>query len=95
MIVKVTKNMAEVKILKLNKDGTQKTIAVCRLEGEMVTCTGDEDLVQDLMSNGITDYSSNPPKKVFPKDGISFLRQLRHHFKSGYLNATAVLEDKE
>ena len=84
--------MEYIEIYKLQNDGSQKVLAVCKLvEGEVV-CEGEEVFVQNLKNEGIFDYKSQsqPREKLFPKDGRKFLEQLRFNFKSGYLNASEI-----
>lgn len=85
--------MLYVEIYKLNNDGTQKVLAVCKLTGEEVVCEGDAKFIQHLTREGINGY--NPPftRKLFPKDGRLFLEQLKYNFKSGYLNASGIKKE--
>lgn len=77
--------MHTITILKLQNDGLQKPIAVCRLQTDgTVVCEGDAEVVKNFTENGITDYETK--KKLFPKDGVLFLAQLKHNFKSGYFS---------
>lgn len=85
--------MKKVEILKLQNDGSQKIIATCKLIGEKVICEGQEELVNDLSSNGIINYSDQGAEKLYPQDGLLFLEQLKFNFKSGYLNATDIIEE--
>ncbi len=83
--------MEYVELYKLNNDGTQNTIAVCRLnESGIVTCEGAEILIKNLERNGIKNYSATDEQKLFFKDGLRFLEQLKFNFNSGYLNASDV-----
>lgn len=82
--------MAFVEIYKLQNDGSQKTVVVCRLVGEEAKCEGNEAFVQNLEKGGIFDYKSPAKERLFPKDGLRFLEQLQNNFKSGYLNASEV-----
>lgn len=86
--------MKQVEFYKLNNDGSQTTIAVCRLNEEgLVKCEGNENLVENLKSEGIKDYADESGEsKLFFKDGLKFLEQLKFNFKSGYLNASDILE---
>lgn len=83
--------MKFVEIYKIQNDGSQQVIAVCKLVGKKVVCEGDRMFVKDLEREGILDYST-PRKKLFPKDGMNFLEGLKFAFKSGYLNASEVKE---
>lgn len=82
--------MNYVEIYKLENDGSQKILAVCKLSDNQVICEGDETFIQNLAEEGIRDYSSENKPKLFPKDGIKFLEQLKFNFKSGYLNASDI-----
>lgn len=84
--------MKFVEIYKTQNDGSQKTVAVCKLENETAVCEGDEVLVKNLQEGGIYNYLENDDKKLFPKDGIKFLENLKFSFKSGYLNASDIME---
>lgn len=81
-----------VEIYKLQNDGSQQTIATCRLVGDQVVCEGDEATVA-FMNEGIIDYADPHGKNVLPADGLVFLEQLKNNFKSGYLNASDILEN--
>jgi hypothetical protein len=86
--------MKYVEFYKLQNDGSQKVIAICRLNdnGE-VECEGDHVLVENIKTKGIKDYSSqNKTRQLFFQDGLKFLEQLKFNFTSGYLNASEVLE---
>lgn len=84
--------MKKVEIYKLNNDGTQTVIAVCRLDTDgIVKCEGDRDLIAHLEKAGIADYSANYPHTLYPKDGNAFLTNLKNHFSSGYLNASDII----
>lgn len=84
--------MPLVEIYKLQNDGSQQVIATCKLADSQVVCEGDENLIADL-NNGIRDYTNPPNEKLLPKDGIRFLEQLKFNFKSGYLNASDIIEN--
>lgn len=80
-----------VEIYKLDNNGNQNIIAMCKLaDGETALCEGDDVFVKNLTQNGIYDYSVEPRQKLFPKDGKKFLENLKYAFKSGYLVATEV-----
>ena len=85
--------MPFVEIYKLKNDGSQEIIAVCRLKGNAVQCGGQPVFIENLKSGGIRDYSSPKENKLFLKDGLLFLEQLKYNFKSGYLNASEVKYD--
>lgn len=82
--------MELVEIYKLQNDGSQKILAVCKLVGEEVVCEGDEIFIKNLNQEGIFNYTTESREKVFPKDGRKFLEQLKFNFKSGYLNASDI-----
>ena len=84
--------MPYVEFYKLNNDGSQKIIAVCRLRDGQVDFEGDENLIKNLREQGINDYRDQNNNKLFPKDNLDFLQQLAFNFKSGYLNASEVKE---
>ena len=48
--------MVKVEIYRLNNDGTQKIIAVCRLENNLVVCDGEEPFLDYLSKEGIKNY---------------------------------------
>jgi hypothetical protein len=83
--------MKYVEIYKLKNDGSQEVLITCDLKKTRIVCKGDKNLVKSLEKDGIMNYS-NPREKIFPKDGLKFLEQLKFNFKSGYLNASDVME---
>ena len=86
--------MQYVEIYKLKNDGSQEVIAKCVLRDKMVKCEGDKIFVENLEKDGIRDYSDmTKPKQFFMKDGIKFLENLKFNFKSGYLNASDVMNE--
>ena len=85
--------MPYVEIYKLQNDGSQTVLATCRLAGEEVVCEGDDVFVTNLKEQGIRNYTDENGDKLFLKDGIKFLENLKYYFKSGYLNASEVKED--
>ena len=84
--------MKFVEIYKLENDGSQSVLATCSLTENGVSCAGNELFVENLAKEGIADYISGSREKLFPKDGLRFLENLKYAFKSGYLNASDVLE---
>jgi len=84
--------MQFVEIYKLKNDGSQEIIATCELIQNTVVCKGDKTMIQSLEKEGIRDFSASEPKKLFPKDGLRFLEQLKYNFKSGYLMASDIKE---
>lgn len=86
--------MASVEIYKLQDNGEEKVIAVCKLTPEGgVVCEGEEIFVKNLTGEGIRDYSDmEKPQKLFPKDGRKFLENLKYAFRSPYLSATDIQE---
>lgn len=83
--------MKYVEIYKLNNDGSQKIIATCSFKRNQVVCKGNKNFVKSLEKDGIINYS-NPPEKLFLKNGLEFLEQLKFNFQSGYLNASDIKE---
>ena len=83
--------MRYVEIYKLKNDGSQEMFIICSLKGKQAICKGNENFVKSLEKDGIMDYS-NPAEKLFPKDGLKFLEQLKFNFQSGYLNASDIKE---
>ncbi len=84
--------MKYVEIYQLQNDGSQKTVVVCSLKDDGVSCDGDSNFVKNLELEGIIDYQSENSQKLYFKDGLRFLEQLKYNFKSGYLNASDVKE---
>ncbi|MDO8496794.1 MAG: hypothetical protein Q7S43_05085 [bacterium] len=86
--------MKFVQIYKLQNDGDQKVIVTCKLIDSGVVCDGDSIFIKNLEEDGIRDYSNKElvADKLFPKDGIKFLENLKFAFKSGYLVATDIQE---
>lgn len=72
--------MQYVEFYKLQKDGSQKVIAICKLIDGKVICEGDEHLAALINRQKI-------------EDGLKFLQRLKYNFKSGYLNASDVKEE--
>ena len=84
--------MKFVEIYKLQNNGNQKIIAVCHLVSDSVVCEGDQVFLDNLNRRGIKDYLQLVDQKLFPKDGLRFLENLKYAFKSGYLNASEIKE---
>ena len=86
--------MKRVEIYKLQNNGEQIVIAGCYLnDNGLVVCEGSSVFVKNLEQEGIFDYDNiGVRSKLFPKDGIRFLENLKHAFRSGYLIATDVQE---
>ena len=86
--------MLYVEIYKLKNDGSQEVIATCKLVGDTVKCGGDKIFVENLEKDGVRDYSDlENSQKLFMKGGIKFLENLKFNFKSGYLNASDVMNE--
>jgi hypothetical protein len=85
--------MKFVEILKLNNDGTQRVIAVCKLTGNMkeCTCEGDRAVVENLIKYGIA-RPDNGTRKLFLTDGLAFLEGLKDFFTSGYISVSEIKE---
>lgn len=86
--------MKYVEIYKLQNNGFQTVAVTCRLQEDgTVLCEGDEKLIRTLTQRGVLNYTDKKNKTpLFPKDGFAFLKQLKYHFKSGYLNASDIQE---
>jgi len=84
-----------VEIYKTKSDGTQEILAVCRLEAGIVKCEGDPIFIANLEKEGILDYTKKRGAKLFLRDGLRFLEELKHNFTSGYLNASEVKRAEE
>lgn len=84
--------MKFVEIYTLKNNDSQKVVAICKLSNDEAICEGEKAFIENLKQRGITDYSKSPAQKLFPKDGLRFLEQLKYNFKSGYLNASDVKE---
>lgn len=83
--------MKYVEFYKLQNDGSQKVIAICRLNQDgKVECEGDTVFMENLTKDGIKDYSVPEKPTLFFADGLKFLKQLKFNFTSGYLNASDV-----
>ena len=83
--------MKYVRIYKLENDGKQRVVITCKLIGDSVVCEGESTaIIEGINKNGIKNYEND--EKLFPADGEVFLKQLKFNFKSGYLNASDVLE---
>lgn len=83
--------MPKVDIYRLDNSGEQKIVVTCWLEKDSVVLEGENKiLIENLRNNGIKDYSSDTGARLFPEDGLVFLENLEHHYKSGYLNASEV-----
>ena len=82
--------MKFVEIYKTQNDGSQTILATCKLVNNEVACEGERIFVKNLETNGVLNYQKKPKNKVFPKDGIIFLENLKFSFKTGYLNASDI-----
>ena len=86
--------MKKVDIYKLHNDGSQSVIATCRIVGEEAVCEGDRIFVNNLAHDGVRQRGADGSEKIlFPKDGLAFLEILSDTFASGYLNASAVIDE--
>lgn len=84
-----------VELFELDRDARQKKIATFKLldgEGGVVKIEGDHGhpVVGSIQGEGIFDYKYARPGRLYPYDGMSFLENLKYHFRSGYLLATDV-----
>ncbi len=77
------------------KSSEQKKLATFYLDQEdsiNVHVDGDEnnEVVQNIMREGVFDYKYARPGKVYPEDGMTFLENLRYAFRAGYFLASDV-----
>lgn len=84
-----------VELFELGHDASQKKIATFKLmeeENRIVEINGDSHhpVIESICREGIFDYKYTRPGKLYPHDGMSFLENLKYHFRSGYLLATDV-----
>ncbi len=84
-----------VELFELDRNANQKKIATFKLvdgENGPVKIEGDYEhpVVRGIQGEGIFDYKNARPGKLYPNDGMSFLENLKYHFRSGYLLATDV-----
>lgn len=83
-----------VELFELDRDAQQKKICTFKLleEGSIVEIDGDSHhpIIFAINGEGIFDYKYARPGKLYPYDGMSFLENLKYHFRSGYLLATDV-----
>ncbi len=84
-----------VELFQLDRDAKQKKIATFKLpeeEGAIVKVEGDRQhpVIESVCGEGIFDYKYARPGRLYPYDGMSFLENLKYHFRSGYLLATGV-----
>jgi len=83
--------MKYIEIYKLENNGDQKVVVTCSLVDGNVVCEGESlAIINVLNTEGIKDYENEG--RLFPKDGERFLQQMKFNFKSGYMNASDVLE---
>ena len=85
--------MKYVKFLKLQNDGSQTEIARAIFDDTKIKFEGDENLIFNLQNSAIRNYTEKKPTMLTPADGLKFLEQLKYTFKSGYLNATDIIEE--
>ena len=82
-----------VEIYKLKNDGSQQIIVVYKLVDNKVIGEGDQDFISNLEQTGIIDYAdTSSEQRLFSKDGLRFLEQLKFNFKSAYLSASDIKE---
>lgn len=87
-------SMKIVRVYKTLNNGEQQALAECKLnEDNIVACTGDADFVNFLTKEGIKNYSSIDPMTLYAKDGLIFLSNLKFNYKSGYIDATEVMDE--
>ena len=74
----------KLEIVRVNLGTEDKVYATCGLDKDgKVILEGDDHFISRLRDEGIRNYESEDPKaKVYPSDGINFLRQLPRYFKN-------------
>lgn len=86
--------MPYVEFYKLQNDGSQIIIATCTLNVDGTAACDNEKLTKDFVENGIRDRNdAKHETRLYTKDGLRFLENLRYAFSSGYLNASEVKND--
>ncbi len=88
--------MKKVILYKLNSEAKQEQLAEFRLAENNTVIVSEADakkpVIRRIMEQGINDYHGQSGH-LFPVDGVRFLAELQYNFKSGYLLATAILEE--
>jgi len=85
--------MTHVKIYQLQDSGEQEVVTVFKLDNDgVVVGEGDDILIENLRDGGIKDHGNPDGPKLYFKDGLKFLEQLKFNFTSGYLNASEVMQ---
>lgn len=88
-----------VDLYELDKEAKQRKVATFRInedEPGRIKIDGDTEhpILKNIEFEGIFDYKFDykfaRPGKLCPHDGMSFLENLKYHFRSGYLLATDV-----
>jgi len=84
-----------VDLYELDSQSNQKKISTFKMDGDNsggVEIEGDmrHPVVEGLQGEGIFDYKTSTPTKLYLNDGMSFLENLKYNFRSGYLSATDV-----
>jgi len=80
--------MKFVELYKIEPVESQSVVVICRLLHDTVVCEGDKIIIEKLTNEGLL----NDGKRIFPKDGMTFLKCLRFSFKSGYLCASDIMD---
>jgi hypothetical protein len=83
--------MKYVEVYKLDENGNQQVVAVCKLIENKVQCQGEKALVSKLVSKPLI-LQGDKIKQVSPKDGELFLHALSQTFDSGYYQSSNILE---
>lgn len=84
-----------VDLYELDNNAHQNKIATFKLKEDEsnkieIECDPNNPVINNVNSEGIFDYKYARPGKLYPYDGMSFLENLKYHFRSGYLLATDV-----
>ncbi|KKR23915.1 MAG: hypothetical protein UT53_C0004G0013 [Candidatus Yanofskybacteria bacterium GW2011_GWD2_39_48] len=86
-----------VDIYQLGSDYKQTRIATFKFhedDHKVEVDSQDHPAVFLCIREGIFDQKYARPGKVFPDDGLAFLENLKYHFRSGYITATEVREER-
>jgi len=84
--------MKSVQIYKLENNGDQTVLTTCKLVNETIILEPENSfMMKEFVEKGIKNYENKTV--LYPTDGEEFLKHLKFHFKSGYLNASDVIEE--
>lgn len=85
----------QVDLFELDQNRNQRKIATFEFAEDTygtVHIIGEQThpVIEAVMREGIFDYKYARPGRLYPYDGMTFLENLKYHFRSGYLVATDV-----